>query len=338
MEPTFTLGERSRIYIGPSNDLLCELLPTGRVIALIDATVAGLYPALPGRFEHLIIESGERNKTLHTVGKLCRGLLRMGADRSTFLLGIGGGVVTDLVGFVAATYMRGVRFGFLPTTLLAQIDASVGGKNGVNLNRYKNMIGTILQPDFVVCDPCLLATLPDREFRAGMAEAIKAGVVGSPELFDRLEESSFADLRRDGELLRRVATEAVGVKVAIVGRDEREAGERRLLNLGHTMAHAIEKCAPQVNHGEAVAIGLGMISRAAVRLGVLPQAECSRITALLEGLGFCLTPPASLARLMRAVAVDKKHEGGAIHVVLPATIGRCEVRQMTSAELYELLR
>lgn len=337
MEPTFTLGGRSRIYIGPSDDSLRELLPVGRVIALVDATVAGLYPTLVGHFEHLIVESGEQNKTLHTVGKLCRGLLRMGADRSTFLLGIGGGVVTDLVGFVAATYMRGVHFGFLPTTLLGQIDASVGGKNGVNLDRYKNMIGTILQPDFVVCDPCLLATLSDREFRAGVAEAIKAGIIGSPELFDRLEESSFADLRCDDDLRRRVVTEAVGVKVAIVGRDEREAGERRLLNLGHTMAHAIEKCAPQVNHGEAVAMGLGMISRAAVRLGVLPQAECTRITALLERLGFCLPPPASLARLMRAVAVDKKHEGDTIHVVLPATIGCCEVRRMTSAELYGVL-
>ncbi|MDE5730847.1 MAG: 3-dehydroquinate synthase [Alistipes sp.] len=337
MECTFNIENRSRIHVGPSAGLLDRLLPEGRTAVVIDRAVAALYPGWTAGRECFEIEASERRKTLRTAEGLCRRLMRAGFDRSAFLLGVGGGIVTDIAGFVAATYLRGVRFGFVPTTLLGQVDAAVGGKNGVNLDRYKNMVGTIRQPEFVLCDPAWLATLPEREFRSGLAEAVKSGIVGDAALFARIEAAAPETLRRDTAMLQEVVAGAVGVKAAIVGRDESEAGERRLLNLGHTLGHAIEHCSDDFSHGEAVAAGMAMISRAAVRMGLLDGAECARIVGLLERLGFRLDPRVPLDRLLRAAAKDKKRQGDAVHVILPRAVGRCEVRPMTLRELGSLL-
>ena len=182
----------------------------------------------------MLIGTGQSVKTLQTVERVLRRVIELGVDRKTFVLGIGGGIVTDVAGFAASIYMRGLRFGFVSTTLLGQVDASVGGKNGVNLDGYKNMTGTFTQPDFVVYDPALLRTLPDREFRAGLAEVVKSAIIADAELFARLEQSDFATLRRDTDLLADALSAAVRVKADIVERDERESGERRKLNLGHT--------------------------------------------------------------------------------------------------------
>lgn len=337
MECTFNIKNRSRIYVGPSAGLLAGLLPEGRTAVLIDRTVAELHPGWTEGRECFEVEASERRKTLRTVEGLYRRLMRAGVDRSAFLLGVGGGIVTDIAGFVAATYLRGVRFGFVPTTLLGQVDAAVGGKNGVNLDRYKNMVGTIRQPEFVLCDPAWLETLPEREFRSGLAEAIKSGIIGDAELFARIETTSPEALRGDAATLRRVVAGAVGVKAAIVNRDESETGERRLLNLGHTLGHAIECCSDDFSHGEAVAAGMALISRVAVRMGLLPEAECARIVGLLERMGFRLDPQVPIERLLRAAMKDKKRQGDAVQVVLPRAVGRCEVRPMTLRELGNLL-
>ena len=169
MKPVFEIRERSRVYVGAVGDLLPGALPEGRVVVVTDATVEGLFAPLLAPYERLLIGQGEASKTLQTAGELYERLIALGADRSTFILGVGGGIVTDVTGFVASAYMRGVRFGFVATTLLAQVDASVGGKNGVNVGGYKNMAGCFAQPEFVVCDPAMLRSLPDREFRAGLA-------------------------------------------------------------------------------------------------------------------------------------------------------------------------
>ena len=225
--------------------------------------------------------------------------------------------------------MRGVKFGFVSTTLLGQVDASIGGKNGVNVDGYKNMVGTFTQPQFVICDPALLRSLPEREFRAGLAEVVKAAVIADGGLFARLEQLSFEELRRDTSLLAGIIEAAIRVKVGIVERDEKESGERRKLNLGHTLAHAIEKCSSRMNHGEAVAVGTALMAGAAVRLGLLGEEERQRIEALLTRLGFTLTPPVEMKRLLKEVGKDKKSESGQLHVVLPVGIGACEVRTMT---------
>ena len=327
--PAFSVRERSEIYIGPAAGLLPGLLPEGkRVVALCDATIDRLYRPLLEPYERVLIGAGESIKTLQTVETVYRRFIELGVDRRTFVLAAGGGIVTDVAGFAASTYMRGLEFGFLPTTLLGQVDASVGGKNGVNIDGYKNMAGTFTQPRFVLCDPALLRTLPDREFRAGLAEAVKAAIIADGALFARLEQSSFETLRRSDDLLSDVLAAAIRVKRDIVEHDERETGERRKLNLGHTLAHAIEKCTPQLSHGEAVAVGLAMIADVAVKLAVLTPDDRDRIVGLLLAFGFELTPPVELRRIVKEIGKDKKNEEGLLHIVLPVGIGDCEVRPM----------
>lgn len=329
MKPSFNVREQSAVYIGPVDDLLSGALPEGRVVVVSDTTVARVYGALLAPYECVLIGTGERIKTLRTVETIYRRFIELGVDRRTFILGVGGGIVTDVAGFAASTYMRGLRFGFVSTTLLGQVDASVGGKNGVNVDGYKNMAGTFTQPQFVICDPALLRTLPGREFRAGLAEVVKAAIIADADLFARIEQSSFETLRGDTDLLSDAISAAVRVKADIVGRDEREQGERRKLNLGHTLAHAIEKCTSKMNHGEAVAVGTALIADAAVRLGVLSDADRGRIRALLARLGFDLTPPVGMNLLLREVVKDKKSEDGMLRIVLPVGIGDCEVRPLT---------
>lgn len=336
MNCNFDVKHRSKIYIGSAPEILPHVFPQGRVVVISDANVDRLHHSLLAPWETILIGTGETVKTIATVESVYRRLIGLGADRSTFILGVGGGIVTDIAGFTASTYMRGVPFGFVPTTLLGQVDASVGGKNGVNVDGYKNMVGVFSQPQFVVCDPAMLSTLPDREFRAGLAEALKAGVIADEGLFAAIEQASYEGLRMDTELLMRVVEGSIGVKAAIIERDEREAGERRKLNLGHTLAHAMEKASNKMNHGEAVAVGMALISRAAVRLGLLAETDCRRIEGTLCRLGFALAPPVDMKRLLREVAKDKKNEGGTLHVVFPTGIGSCTVRDMALADFGSL--
>ena len=287
-------------------------------------------------YDTVLIGLGESIKTLQTVESIYRRFIELGVDRSTFVLGIGGGIVTDVTGFAAATYMRGLDFGFVSTTLLGQVDASVGGKNGVNVDGYKNMAGTFTQPQFVICDPGMLRTLPDREFRAGLAEVVKAAIIADADLFERIEGTTFEALRADTDLLTDAVSAAIRVKADIVERDERESGDRRKLNLGHTLAHAIEKCSNRMNHGEAVAVGTALIAGAAVKLGVLKAEDRDRIVAVLTKLGFGLTPPVEVRRLLKEVVKDKKNEDGMLRIVLPVGIGDCEVRPMTPGEFAAL--
>ncbi|MCL2561295.1 MAG: 3-dehydroquinate synthase [Rikenellaceae bacterium] len=312
---------------------LSEYLPDGRVIAITDSNVVHLCDA----HEKIVVEAGEEHKTLTTAENIWRALVERGAGRDCFIVGIGGGTVTDITGFVAATYMRGVRFGFVPTTLLGQVDAAIGGKNGVNLDGYKNMVGTFAQPQFVLCDPALLCTLPDREFRTGLAEVVKAAVVGNAELFELLESSDFERLRSDDTLLAEVISRAVRVKMNIVERDEREAGERRKLNLGHTFGHAIESLSRDYLHGEAVAAGMATAATMAMRAKLLSADDHSRIGHLLERFGLPLRTELPFESLLAAIRKDKKCEGGdAIRFVFPTGIGSCEVRRIGFGEMATL--
>ena len=328
MEPLFNVRSRSGIYIGPVKDILSGVLPEGRVVVVSDATIDRLYHPLLEKYDTVLIGLGESVKTLQTVETIYRRFIELGVDRSTFVLAVGGGIVTDVAGFAASTYMRGLKFGFVSTTLLGQVDASVGGKNGVNVDGYKNMAGTFTQPQFVICDPGLLRTLPDREFRAGLAEVVKAAIIADADLFGRIENTTFEALRTDTDLLTDAVSAAIRVKADIVERDEHESGDRRKLNLGHTLAHAIEKCSNRMNHGEAVAVGTALIAGAAVKLGVLSEADRDRIVHVLMQLGFDLTPPVDVKRLLKEVGTDKKNEEGILRIVLPVGIGDCEVRPM----------
>lgn len=332
MDYSIKIKDSSEVIVGSVSELLPRLLPDKRVVVVSDTNIDRHYHTLVNRYEHVLIGLGEASKTLVTADAIYKKFISMGVDRSTFVLAIGGGIVTDVAGFVASTYMRGVEFGFVSTSLLGQVDASVGGKNGVNVDGYKNMVGTFTQPRFVICDVGMLRTLPEREVRTGMAEVIKAGIIADEELFSKLELTPLAELTKNPDLLGEVVYRAIKVKADIVERDEREHGDRRKLNLGHTLAHAIEKSSSKMNHGEAVAVGLSLISDAAARRGLLSAADKERICSLLQRTGFDLTPPVAMRVLLKAVAKDKKSEGDVLNVVFPTAIGACEVVPMPLEE------
>jgi 3-dehydroquinate synthase len=272
----------------------------------------------------LVLSAGERSKSLRSAERLYRWLAHRRVERGDTLVAVGGGMITDLGGFVAATYLRGIPLVLVPTTLLAQVDAAVGGKTGVNLPEGKNLVGTFTPPRHVWIDPESLATLPPRQLRGGMAEVIKGAVIADAALFGLLERRAPAILRRDPVLLERVIGRSVGIKAAVVARDEREAGPRALLNYGHTIGHALEAAGGyrRLTHGEAVAIGMEAEARLAVRLGLLAPAAAERQGALLEAFGLPrrargLDRPAVWARLL----ADKKVRAGTIRFALPDRIG-----------------
>lgn len=333
-----TDGRVSKVVIGRIIDQLEDFLPKDKKVVIItDSNVYGHYKDYIDRYEKIVIGLGEENKTLDTLYNIYSELIKLGADRESFILGFGGGIVTDIAGFTASTYMRGVRFGFVATTLLAQVDASVGGKNGVNIDGYKNMVGVFNQPEFVLCDLGLLKTLPDRELRSGMAEIIKSGLIRDAALFEMFEQYELEDFRRNENLLREVVTGAVRVKKVIVDRDEKEQGERKLLNLGHTFGHAIEKSTRRFLHGEAVAIGLVMAAKLSVRMGILPEEELLRICKSIEKAGLPIESGISQEVLFEALKSDKKKDADSVNMILLNGIGHCEIRKMKFDELVKYL-
>jgi 3-dehydroquinate synthase len=288
------------------------------------------------RYPVIVIGTGEVNKSFSTLGNILEKLLEYDSDRSSFIVGFGGGIVCDVAGFAASIYMRGLRFGFVSTTLLAQVDASVGGKNGLNFLGFKNMIGVFRQPEFVLCDYSLLRTLENREFVSGFAEIIKAAAIRDEGLFSFLSKSSEQALHLDPEVLHHLVKNSVKIKAGIVQADEREKGERRLLNFGHTFGHAIEKLAGMV-HGEAVSMGMVMAARLSVKLDLLDATECDRLVRLLQQIGLPVNPPVKPADVFDAIRKDKKKEHEQIHFVLLRKIGQAETRLIPMKELQTLI-
>ncbi len=332
-----TSAGRSRILIGEGFERLGELLPEGRAITVTDDTVSRLYGDRFAPGPVIRIGSGEKDKTLETVHRVYGALIEAGADRSSFILGVGGGIVCDVAGFAATTFMRGVGLGFVATTLLAQVDASVGGKNGVNLHGYKNIVGTFRQPDFVLCDPGVLQTLPAKEAVNGLAEVVKHGAIGDPDLFSYLETYPDAAQSLDKGAVERMVSASVTLKAAVVRRDEREAGERRVLNFGHTVGHALEKVVG-MSHGEAVSVGMAAASHWSAQRGLISEEEALRVSRLLETLGLPVRAEADPDALMEAIARDKKREGARIHFVFLRRIGEAVVQAMDLDETEEMVR
>lgn len=330
-------GGISRIIIGPVAEHLPALTADRRVIVITDPNLRDAYPDFVNRYEHIVIGLGEEHKTMDTLAQIYARLIELGADRTTLLLGFGGGIVTDVTGFAASTYMRGLDFGFVATTLLSQVDASVGGKNGVNFEGYKNMVGVFNQPGFVICDTSLLATLPEREVRSGLAEVVKSALIANPDLVAMLEGRSYADIAGNKPLIDTLVYETIRIKADIVGKDEKEHGERKKLNLGHTVAHAIEKSSRRYLHGEAVAIGLTYAARISKELGKLTEAEEARITAILNGLGLPVRTDIPKETLFNALKIDKKKESDSIHFIVMNGIGACEIVKLPFDRLKSLL-
>jgi 3-dehydroquinate synthase len=280
-------------------------------------------------FSLKIIEmpDGERHKRLATIELLAEKLIKQGADRKAVILAFGGGVVGDVAGMLASVYMRGVKLIQVPTTVQAQLDAAIGGKTGVNLRAGKNLVGTFYQPELVLIDPKVLSTLPIREFRAGMYEALKAGIIGNPDLFTRLEATHLSAVRADPKFLAWTLAESVRLKAHVVSADEKEGGLRRVLNFGHTLGHALEAATGyrQFLHGEAVAWGMHAAAKIALDMRVCDSSVYERICDAIHAWGSLPAVNVQTAKALKLLHSDKKTEAGAVHFVLPREIGRVEI-------------
>jgi 3-dehydroquinate synthase len=331
------LGRRSYpVLIGAGliarPDLFDQYLFGRDVLLVSNTTVAPLYAAAvvgalgSRRVVEAILPDGEHHKTLANVARLIDVLVANRFGRDCTVLALGGGVVGDMAGFAAATYQRGIAYVQIPTTLLAQVDSSVGGKTGVNHPGGKNLIGAFHQPNAVLADVRTLATLPQRELRAGFAEVLKYGLICDAPFFDWLEAHIDGLLARDLEALTHVIRRSCEIKAQIVGRDEYEHGERAVLNLGHTFAHAIEAATGYDRwlHGEAVAAGLFMAATLSYECGLMPATDVERIKRLLVQAGLPIDAhQVSVAAALEHMKMDKKVQGGRIRLVVPRSIGEC---------------
>jgi 3-dehydroquinate synthase len=325
-----------------------RLIPGKRCAVISDRNVAPLYAWAVQRslsdagFEPILITvpAGETAKSLKTVQACYDQLAANRIERKSFVVALGGGVVGDLAGFVAATYLRGIPFIQLPTTLLAQVDSSVGGKTGVNLRAGKNLVGAFYQPRLVLCDLGTFLTLPDREYRSGLAEVIKYGIIYDAALFRRLESDIPKLLARDLHSLTDVVARCCEIKAEVVSQDETESGLRAILNFGHTIGHGLEAISRygKYLHGEAISIGQVAAARLSVRLLGLPEKDSERIRALLERAGLPTKVRLTQAQkraILAAMQLDKKVSGGEIKFVLAREIGRVEFGQKVPLHLLE---
>jgi 3-dehydroquinate synthase len=320
--------------LGRLEELVQLHLPQRRVAMIADATVHELYrggrlgtPVWEG--ETLTVPSGETSKTRDYWGRLTDQLLERQFGRDSGVIALGGGVTGDLAGFVAATYMRGLPYIQVPTTLLAMLDASVGGKTGVDTPHGKNLIGAFHPPSAVLADPLTLSTLPEREYRGGLAEAVKHGLIADRAYFEWMEAQAAALNRRDREAVTHLIRRSIEIKSEVVSGDERELGRRAILNAGHTVGHALEQVSGyQLPHGEAVALGLVAECELAERLGIAPPGLRGRVAGLLARLGLPQRLPGRLdpEALLAGMAGDKKNRGTQIRFALASTLGQMHQR------------
>jgi 3-dehydroquinate synthase len=348
-----TPSENYDIYVGqevlqPFAQRLAELLPGRKAFLVSHPTLLDLYgsrvvDALQQAgftTQTYAIPEGETSKTLDTAAELYTHLATYGADRQSVLCAFGGGVVGDLTGFAAATYMRGIPFVQIPTTLLAMVDSSIGGKTGVNHEFGKNMIGAFYPPRAVCTDISLLRSLPEREYLCGLSEIVKAGVIEDTELFTLMEREVDAIRRRDEAVLTTLIERAIAVKVRIVEEDPTERGVRAILNFGHTIGHALEAVTAyeQYSHGEAVAIGMALVARLSEALGLCQPEARNRLYSVLERLGLPVAYTAiDTQRLIDVMAHDKKAIDGVVQFVLMRDIGTVVYRQQVPTDALESL-
>ena len=337
--PAYTVSVGSGL-LGQCGALLRETLGLCRIAVITDSTVAPLYlDTVAGSLQNAgfavcshVFPAGEAHKNMETLSSLLEFLAEEGMTRTDAIVALGGGVVGDMAGFAAASFLRGIRYVQMPTTLLSAVDSSVGGKTAIDLKAGKNLAGAFLQPAAVLCDTDCLSSLPAAVFADGAAEAIKTGVLADENLFSLFEDGTLTAAPAE------VIARCVAYKGGVVERDEKEQGERKLLNLGHTVGHAIETCSGYtIPHGHAVAAGLAIIARAAEALGWTEGPVAGRIAACLAANSLPISTEFSPAELATAAAADKKRAGDSITLVIPTAIGRCELRKMPLADLLTVI-
>lgn len=327
-----TPGSVSEIVIGESWESVRQMLPQEGVIIITDENVGNIYGKRFPEFPVITINAGEESKKIEVIGHLAGRLIGEGIDRSGFILGIGGGVVCDITGFLSSIYMRGIRCGYVSTTLLSQVDASTGGKNGINIGNAKNILGCFKQPEFVICDPAMLQSLGDEEYFSGLAELIKTGIIGHERLFEAIEHNYEGIINRDPELLSVLISMAVSFKASVVSEDEKESGIRRILNFGHSFGHAIELWC-SFGHGYAVASGMELASKFSFQNGFISGSEYERIIKILNTYKLLRNYSVPDDRMAQLIMSDKKKAGDSIHFVFTRGIGKAEVEKIPVGEI-----
>ncbi len=326
---------KSKISIGKYAELSGNLGVPKDAIFITDDNLASIYQEFLTGKQTIVVKNGEKNKNLSTMDMIYDQLIEMGADRRSFIIGFGGGMVTDIAGFAASTYMRGINFGFVPTSLLAMVDASIGGKNGVNHRMYKNMIGNFNQPEFVLIDSRFLDTLPDEEYINGMAEAIKHLLIADKKGFEYYSENTAEFLDKNREKLSSFLCSQTKIKVDIVNRDEKEAGERKKLNFGHTFGHAIEKLSG-LKHGFAVSVGMVIAAKISEKLGFLSLNDVEIIKNTLIKTGLPVNTDLPSDKILETMQKDKKKHGDSIDFVALEEIGKAKIVSMKIEELSKI--
>ncbi len=333
---SFTFSSSNvQYYFDAEFNYLDKLVNKDSTILLADENFALKNKKKLAGWKTIIVPSGEQHKIQHTVDKIIELLITLGADRSTTLIGIGGGVATDITGYVASIFMRGVKFAFVPTTLLGMTDAAIGGKNGINVDLYKNMVGLIRQPEFILFDYTLLKTLPKEEWINGFAEIIKHACIHDAAMFTLLEAQKLNYFQKDSCHLAKLIQRNVLLKTKTVLKDEFETGDRKLLNFGHTIGHAIENLY-KIPHGHAVSIGMGVACKISEKLTGFNQTD--RVTKLLKQYGLPPQFQFDKEAVWELLLSDKKIKSGSIHYVVLNKIGKASTLSLPLEQLHTLIQ
>jgi len=333
-EAIFFSSSQTVFYFNGKQEELLSLIGKRQVAVLTDENVRRAFPDYFEGIPTIVLPPGEDSKSMTTVATVVAELIRLGINRDALLVGWGGGVITDIAGFVAGIYKRGIACAFVPTTVLAMVDAAVGGKNGVNTGDYKNMLGLVRQPEFIFYDFSLLSALPDVEWVNGFAEIIKHACIADREMFDWLDRHSFSEIQTNRELLLWIIRENALLKAGFVQQDEFESGSRKQLNFGHTLGHALER-RQHLKHGFAVAIGMAFACRLSEKESGFK--DSGKVLALLEKYGLPVHAAVDIPETMTLLQADKKRSGDAVHYVLLENIGKAEIHPFAVAELKKKL-
>jgi 3-dehydroquinate synthase len=328
-------GKTTTYYLDADLSYLEKLVDKTHAVVITDEHIFSKHQKRFGGWNTIVISAGEQFKVQATIDSIIGQLIEFGADRKTFLVGIGGGVVTDLTGYAAAIYMRGLSFGFVPTSILAMVDASIGGKNGIDVGVYKNLVGTIRQPEFLLYDYSLLKTLPKEEWVNGFAEIIKHAAIKDAGLFRELEKNKLTLYQKDKAALAKLIRRNVAIKSAVVEKDEFEQDERRLLNFGHTLGHAIENLY-ELSHGQA--ISLGMVAACMISEEFTPFKETDRVMSTLKRYGLPTLAEFDPKEVMTVLRMDKKKVKDSMNYILLNKIGQGIVKVIPINELDKLLQ
>lgn len=311
-----------------------EIVGTGKAIFITDENVFAAHEKQFRKKEVIVLQAGEEHKNQATVDTVINQLIQMEADRKTVLVGVGGGVVTDITGYVASIYMRGISFGFVPTSLLAMVDASIGGKNGIDVGVYKNMVGIIRQPSFLLFDTSLLQTLPEPEWRNGFAEIIKHASIKDAAMFKQLEQNNLVYYQKKKKDLNDLVRRNALLKTKVVQQDEFERGDRKLLNFGHTLGHALEN-QYDLSHGQAISIGMAYASQLSQKFAGFKNVN--RVVSLLDKYGLPTFTEFDKDKVINVLKMDKKKTKDSINFILLEKIGKAFIKEISIQQLYENL-